>query len=95
MVLHTYAKKMSEGNQEWKIPHLARTQQSTIVKHLPPSIATALIHLDQERKNLQSTKHVKSKWDIEEDKYFYPDIEKVKKMSYAQPSPLSISIVKD
>ena len=29
------------------------------LEHLPPSIATSLGNMDQERKNLQSTKHVK------------------------------------
>ena len=78
MLFHPYAKDISEGNQEWKLPHLARTQKSNIVKHLTPSIATALGHIEQERKNLQSKKQVKYKLDIDEDKYFNPDMETVK-----------------
>ena len=38
-----------------------------LMKHLPPIIVTALGHLDQERKNLQSIKQVKSELEIEED----------------------------
>ena len=49
-----------------------------LLKHLPPSIATALEHMDQERKNLQSTKHVKPEVEVEEDRNFYPDTESVK-----------------
>ena len=48
-----------------------------LLDNLPPSIATALGHLDQERKNLQPTKNVKSELVFEEDRYFYPDIETV------------------
>ena len=46
----------------------------TLLNHLPPSIATALEHLGQERKNLHSTNQVNYELDIEEDKYFKPDI---------------------
>ena len=49
----------------------------TLSKHLPPIIATALGHLDQEFKNLQSMKQVKYELDIEEDIDFYPYIETV------------------
>ena len=45
-----------------------------LLKHLPPIIVTALGHLDQEWNNLQSTKQLKSELEIEEDKYFHPDI---------------------
>ena len=45
------------------------------LKHILPSIATALGHLDQERKNLQLTKQVKSELEIEEDKNLYPNID--------------------
>ena len=38
----------------------------------------SLGHLDQERKNIQSKNQVKPDLEIEEDKYFYPDIETVK-----------------
>ena len=49
---------------------MARPQLSKLLKHLPPIIATALGHLDQECKNLQSTKQVKSELEVEEDKEF-------------------------
>ena len=49
-----------------------------LLKYLPPRITTALGHLDQERKNLQSTKSVKSEVQFDEDRYFYPDAESVK-----------------
>ena len=44
-----------------------------LLKHLSTSIVTYLRHLDQEHKNLQLTKKVKSELDIEEDKYLYPE----------------------
>ena len=50
-----------------------------MLKHLQKIIATALGHLDQECKNLQSTKQIKSEFYIEEDKYFYPDIDIAKR----------------
>ena len=43
------------------------------LKHLPPSIETDLSDMDQERKNFQSTKQVKSELEIEEDSKFQPD----------------------
>ena len=56
-----------------------------ILKYLPPSIATALGHLDQDQNNLQLTKPdfkiispMKYELDIEEDKYFYPIMDSVK-----------------
>ena len=49
-----------------------------LVKHLPPSIVTSLGHLDQERKNLQYTKHEKSEGGVEEDSDFHFDAEIVK-----------------
>ena len=45
---------------------------------MPPSIETALGNLYQDRNNLQATKQVKSELKIEEEKYFYPDIETMK-----------------
>ena len=41
-----------------------------LLEHLPPSIETALGHLDQEIKNRQSTKSVKSEMEVEEDSNF-------------------------
>ena len=47
---------------------MARPQQSKLLNHLPPSIATVLGRLDQERKILQSKKQVESELEVEEDK---------------------------
>ena len=49
-----------------------------LLKHLPPSIVTALGHMGQERKNLQYTIHVKSEVEVAEDSNFYPYAETVK-----------------
>ena len=49
-----------------------------MLNNIPPSIATALVNLDQDRKTIQSTKQVKPELDVEEDKDFYSDIEKLK-----------------
>ena len=46
--------------------------------HLTPSISTSQGHMNQERKNLQSTKHAKSEGGVEEDRYLHPDVETVK-----------------
>ena len=51
----TFMKAINNGNfLTW--PGLKNQQ---LLKHLPPRIATALGNLDQERKNLQSTKNVR------------------------------------
>ena len=47
---------------------MARPQQSKLLNNLPPSIATVIGYLDQERKILQSTKQVESELEVEEDK---------------------------
>ena len=39
-----------------------------LLKHIPPSIATALVNLNQELKKLHSKKKFKSELNIEEDK---------------------------
>ena len=44
-----------------------------LLNHLPPNIVTALLHMDQERKILQTKKRVKSEVEVEEDSYFHPD----------------------
>ena len=49
-----------------------------LLKHMPPSIATALGHMDQEMKKLQYKKHIKPEVEVEEDSHFYPDAESVK-----------------
>ena len=66
-----------------------------LLKHLPTSIATALVHLDREQKNLHLEKtdtkmisSVKPELNIEEDKYFYPnhgDCEDTQSMSNNRP----------
>ena len=68
----TFMKAIKNGNF-LTCPGLKNQQ---LLNHIPPRIATALGHLDQERKNLQSKK-VKSYLNIEENKWFYPDIETV------------------
>ena len=70
----TFMKVIKNGNfLNWK-----GLKNQQFFKTYTPSIATALVQLDQYRKNLQSTNQVKSEKEIEEDKYFYPDIEKIK-----------------
>ena len=71
--LRTFMKAIKNGNFI-TFPGL---NNQKLLKHLSTSIVTYLRHLDQEHKNLQLTKKVKSKLDIEEDKYFYPEIETV------------------
>ena len=67
----TFLKEINNGNfLTW--PGLNNQQ---LLKHLIPRIATALEHMDQERKNLQSKKHMKSEVEVEEDRNFYPDAE--------------------
>ena len=44
MLIQTYTKKFSEGDKKWKLPNLARPQQSEIIKNIPPGIANALVH---------------------------------------------------
>ena len=56
-----------------------RINNTQLLKHILKSIATALGHLGQEQNNLQLTKPVKTELDIQEDKYFYPIMESVKK----------------
>ena len=70
----TFLKAIKNGNfLTW--PGL---NNQTLLKYLPPSISTTLKHLDKDLKNLQLTKQVKYELEIEEDKYFYPDIDTVK-----------------
>ena len=60
--------------KNWNFINLLGLNNQQLLKYLPPVIATALEHLEQERNNLQSTKQVKSELNIEEEKEFYPDI---------------------
>ena len=65
----TFLKAIKNGNfLTW--PGLNNQQ---LLNPIPPSIATALGHLDQERKNLQSTKSIKLEIEVEEDSDFYPE----------------------
>ena len=74
-----------------KFPTCPAIKNQQLLKHLTPGIATALGHLDQERKNLQSKNQVKYELEIEEDKYFYPDIETVKTHELCEKPSNSIS----
>ena len=72
--LRTFLKEIKNGNfLTW-----TGLNNPQLLKHLTPIIATALGHTNQERKNLQSKKHVKSEVEVEEDRIFYPDAETVK-----------------
>ena len=76
MFFQTYTNNISEGDQERKLPHSARSfNNKTLFKNTPPSIATDLGNLDQECNNIQLTKQFKYKLEVEENKVFYPDIE--------------------
>ena len=48
-----------------------------LLKHLPHSIETSLQTSGPRKKNLQSTKSVKSEMEVEEDINFYPEAERV------------------
>ena len=74
MLLQHYTKKFYEGDKNRNFLTWKGLKNQQLLKHLPPSIATALEHLGQERKNLHSTNQVNYELDIEEDKYFKPDI---------------------
>ena len=73
MLFQPDTKNFPEGDKEWELPHMARPQQSNIVKAYASQIPKALVYMNQERKNLQSKNHVKSEGEVEEDRYFYPD----------------------
>ena len=67
----TFLKTIKNGNfLTW--PGL---NNQKLLKHLPPIIATSLGNIDQELKNLQSTKIVKSEVEVEEGSDFYLDTE--------------------
>ena len=77
MLLRTYTKKFSECDKNGKLITWPGLNNKQLLNNLPPRISTTLRNLDQDRKNPHSTKEVKSELGIEEDKYFYPDIETV------------------
>ena len=65
----------------------------SFTKHLPPSIGSAKGHLDQERKNLQSTKILEDSPEIKQEKAdFFPpsDLQMSKCMMLLQPSSHSL-----
>ena len=79
MLFQPDTKNFPEGDKEWKLPQMDRCiNNQQLLKNLTPIIATSLGHMDQERKDLQSTKSVKSEVDFEEDRDFYPGAESVK-----------------
>ena len=78
MMFQPHPNKSPKGNQEWKIPHMARPQQSTIVKAYASQNFNNLRTYWPGNKNLQYTKHVKSEVEVEEYSNFYPDSETVK-----------------
>ena len=67
MLFHNHHKNFPEYNKEWEIPHMAGPclNNQQLLKNLPPRITSALWHMDQKRKNLQSTKHVKSEVEVD------------------------------
>ena len=77
MLLQKYTKNCSKGGNNGDFLTCTGLNNQQLLKHLPPSIATALGHLEQERNNLQSKKQVRYELEIEEDKDIYPDIESV------------------
>ena len=76
VLLQPYTKNFSEGNKNGNFLTCLGLNSQQFFKHLPPSIATDLVHLDQEQNNLQSTKQVKYDLGIDQDKYFYPHTKK-------------------
>ena len=64
MLFQYDTKNFPEGDKEWELPHMAKPQQSKIVKASASNHCTALGNMDQERKNLQSTKHMKSEVEV-------------------------------
>ena len=62
-----------------------------LLRHLNPSITTALGHMYQERKNLQSTKHINQKWRLRKTEIFTRTQNQHRRVNYAQPSSLSIT----
>ena len=78
MLIQPNPKNFSAFNKNGNILTWPGLNNQHLMKHLPPIIVTALGHLDQNRKNLQSIKQVKSELEIEEDIDFYLDKETVK-----------------
>ena len=65
MLLQPHPKNFPEGNKNGNFLTWTGLKNQNFLKHIPPSIATSQGNLDQERKNLQSTKQVKSYLEIE------------------------------
>ena len=62
MLINIHSKKFPEGNKNGNLLTWTGLNNQQLLNHLPPSITTALGNMDQERKNLQSTKQVKSEF---------------------------------
>ena len=75
MLLRYHPNNFPEHNKNGNLLTWPGLNNQQLLENLPPSIATELVHMDQECKKLQSTKQVKPDLDIEEDKEFYPCIE--------------------
>ena len=56
MMLQPYSKKKLTAKKNFNLLTWSGINNPTLLKHLQPSIATALVHLDQVKNNLQSTK---------------------------------------
>ena len=70
IVIQPHHKNFPEDNKNENFLTWPGLNNQHLLKHLPPGITTALGHMYQERENLQSTKQVKSEWEIEEDSGF-------------------------
>ena len=53
MLIQTHPKKFPESDKNGNFLTWIGLNNKQLVKHVPPSIATDLVHMDQERKNLQ------------------------------------------
>ena len=58
-------KKITEGDKNGNLLTCPGLNNQQLLKHLPPSIATSLRYMDQERKNPQTTKQVKSELELD------------------------------
>ena len=65
MLFQPNTKKFPEGDKEWELPHMARPQQSTIVKAPASQNCNSPRTYAPGKKNLQSTKNVKPEVEIE------------------------------
>ena len=73
MLFQPHFKKFTEVDQEWQLIHMARTQQSTIVRASDSQHCNSLGTCGPGEKKLQCTNNVKPGVEVEEDSNFYPD----------------------